>query len=264
MPDKAASLSLVPNTHLVILTKGDDTVINVSNNYSRLFPLETINGKTISEVLGLSPRDTDALLKDIKEHSILKERAVLVDSRFGQQQAWVSGISVISPQREYSGSTILVRLFSEVPTLDELLTDHQQKMVWSLLSKTGTKDKEDEEIKQLLSNYYMAFFKVFYNRILAEGGGILADAFLSELQSVAEQHDWHVDILPDHTLDVSKLSLSKTKEAMPVIFETAKQFVAKLIDQATANTIEKNVSSRFDETTLQNIAHFETMKTEIT
>jgi hypothetical protein len=255
-------LSLAPNAHLLVFTNRADAVIEVSNNYSRQFPLETVNGKTISEVLGLSLFDTGIILKEIKANKILKERAVLVNSRLGQQQALVSGTSIVDSQREFSGTTILVRMFSEDLTCDRFLTASQLGIVWFLLRKTGVEEKEEEEIKQLLSNYYGAFLKVFYNRILIEGGGILAESFLSELQSVAEQHNWHIGIHPYQLLDVSLLPLTKTQEALPVLFETAKQFVAKTIDQATANTIIQNVRSHFDETTLKNVAHFEKLKEE--
>lgn len=258
--EMVAPLSLVPNTHFLVFTKSDDTVIDVSNNYSRQFPLVTVQGKTIAEVLGLSSIDADTLTKEIKADKILTERSMLVNCPPGQQQAWISGLLIADSQGEYSGATFLVRLISEDPTLDALLTDYQKGIVRYLLSKTGTKEKEEGEIKQLLSNYYGAFFKAFYNQILAEGGGILAEAFISELQSVAEQHDWHVSIRLDHLLDVNPLPLSKTQEALPVLFETAKQFVAKIVDQDTANTVALNVRSHFDEIILKNIAYFEKMK----
>jgi len=112
----------------------------------------------------------------------------------------------------------------------------------------------------LLSNYYGAYFKAFYNQILAEGGGILAEAFISELQSVAEQHNWLVRIHSSYLLDVAPLTLLKTQEALPVLFETAKQFVAKIVDQDAADTGAQKVRSQFDESILKNIALYKTMK----
>lgn len=254
-----APLSLIPNTHFLVFTKGDDTVIDVSRNYSRQFPLEIVKGKTIAEVLGLSPIDAATLLKEIKAEQILKERSMLVNCHLGQQQAWISGLLIADSQGEFSGATILVRLISEDPTLDKLLTDYQRGIVRNILNKTGTKEKEEEEIKQLLSNYYGGYFKAFYNQILAEGGGILAEAFLSEMQTVAVQHNWPIRIHFTHLLDVNPLPLLKTKEALPVLFATAKQLVAKIVDQDTADTVALKVRSQFDETILLNIAHFEKM-----
>jgi hypothetical protein len=221
-----------------------------------------VKGKTISEVLGISLDDTDSLLMAIKTNSILKERPLLVTTRLGQQQAWISGLSASNPQEEYSGVDLLLRMVTGDHTLDELLTDHQG-VVNSLLSMTGTKEQEDEEIKQLLSNYYQAYFKAFYNCIFSEGGSIMADAFLTELQSVAKQHGWQIGIRPDSLLDVSALSPSQMQEALPVMFETAKRFVTRITDEATANTIVQNVRSHFDKSIPISVSHFEKVENEL-
>jgi hypothetical protein len=136
-------------------------------------------------------------------------------------------------------------------------------MVRVLLSKTETKGKQDEEIKQLLSNYYLAYLKAYYNRSFSEGGSIMADAFLSELQSVAKLHEWKMEIRSDALLDTSFLSLSKTQEALPILAETAKQFVIRITDKATAKILIQKVLSSFDKSALKNIYHFEKAEEEI-
>jgi hypothetical protein len=254
--------TLVPNTHILVFTKGDDTVIDVSRNYSRVFPLETATGKTIVEALGISPGATDGFLRDIKEDKVLKERAMYVTTRLGQQLAQVSGITVNNPQGSYSGVSLLLRLFTANYTLDELLSGNQKGILSSISGKTGAKENEENEIKQLLSNYYRAYIKAFYDRLFLEGGGIMTDAFLAELQSAAKQHGWKVNLHTDALLDVSALSLPKIREVLPVLFETAKQFVEKTIDEKSADSIVEDVRSHFDETTLGNIAYFEKAKEE--
>jgi hypothetical protein len=257
-------LTLVPNTHLLIFTYADDTVMDVSKNYARVFSENMVKGKTIQEVLGISPEDTDALLKDIKANKILKERRFLANTRLGQEQVWVSGIVIFSPQGEYSGVYLLLRMLAKDHSLDKLSTDHEKAMISSILSKTGTKQKEEEDIKQLLANYYRAFLQGLYNRVFDEGGSIMADIFLTKLQSVSKQHEWQVIIQPKTLLDVNILSLSETQEALPVLLETATQFIIEIIGESNVNMIVQDVRSKFDEFTLRNISHFELIKQERT
>lgn len=247
---------LVPNTHLLIFTKGDDTVIGISRNYERVFSVNRAEGKTIEEVLGISPEDADTILKDSKAHKIFKERKFLVKTRLGQEQAWISGIVIFNPQGEYSGVYLLLRILAKDYSLDKLLTDHEKAMAISILSKTGTKQKEEEEIKQLLANYYRAFLQPLYNCVFAEGGSIMADVFLTELQSVSNQHKWQIGMQSDNLLDVSALSLPETQEALPILFEAAKRFVIGTIDESSVNMIVQDVRSKFDEFTLENILYF--------
>lgn len=257
-------LALVPNTHLLVFTKGDDTVMDVSKNYERVFSVNMEKGKTIQEVLGISPEDADTILKDSKANKIFKERKFLVNTRLGQEQAWISGIVIFNPQGEYSGVYLLLRMLAKDYSLDKLLTDHEKAMANSILSKTGTKQKEEEEIKQLLANYYLAYLQALYNRVFTEGGSIMTDIFFTELQSVSKQHTWQMEIQPDNLLDVSALSLSETQEALPILLETAKQFVIEITDESSVNTIVQDVRSKFDEFTLENISHFELVKQDRT
>lgn len=259
-----APLSLVPNTHLLIFTKGDNTVMDVSQNYERMFSVNMTKGKTIQEVLGISTEDADTILKDSKANKIFKERKFHANTRLGQEQVWVSGIVIFSPQGEYLGVYLLLRMLTKDYSVDKLLTNHEKAMVSSILSKTGTKQKEEEEIRQLLANYYRAFLQGLYNRVFAEGGSIMADIFLTELQSVSKQHEWQIGIQPDNLLDATALSLSEAKEALPILLETAKQFVIEITDELSVNMIVQDVRSKFDEFTLGNISHFELAKQDCT
>jgi len=257
-------LELVPNTHLLVFTKGDDTVIDVSRNYSQVYSDIALKGKTLSEVLGLSPEVENAILKEIREKGLLEEKPFRANTRLGQKEVLLSGIVVLNPQKEYSGVMLLARLLTEDYSLDNLLTDYERGMVRSLLNKTGIEKKEQAEIKQLLANYYRVYLQALYNRVLAEGGSIMADVFLTELQSVCKQHAWQMEIQPGNLLDISALSLSQTREALPVLLETAKRFAIEIIDEASVETIVQDVRSKFDEFTLKNISHFEQAKQDRT
>lgn len=253
-------LTLVPNIHLLVFLKGDDTVMDVSRNYEKVFPVNVATGKTLQEVLGIPPEDAYIILKDSKANKIFKERKFLANTRLGREEIWVSGMEIFDPQGEHSGVYLLLRMLGKDYSLDQLLTDHEKAMVSLLLRKTGTKQKEEEEIKQLLANYYRAYLQALYNRVIAEGGGIMADGFINKLQLVSKHHEWQIEVQPDNPLDVSALSLPVTQEALPVLLETAKQSVIEITDASTVNMIVQDVRSKFDEFTLENISHFESAK----
>ena len=52
------------------------------------------------------------------------------------------------------------------------MSDYQQGMVKYLLSRTGNKDVEER--KELLTAYYQVLFRAYYNRVIFEGGSIMA------------------------------------------------------------------------------------------
>jgi len=252
-----SSFTSIPNTHLLVFIKADDTVIDVSQNYSRIFPVEGVQGKTIMDVLGISQAEADGILEQVKAKSILKEKAFSVRTNYGPQQALISAEFVAGARGDYSGAVLLLRMTQEDYFLDKLLTSYQKGMVLLLSRKTGVKEKEDDEIKQLLSNYHAAYLNAYYLNAFSEGGSILADSFISELGSVARLHGWEVGIRPDALLDVSSLSLSKTREALPVLSESARQFIINISDEPSANKIARNVHSLFDAAALKSILHFE-------
>jgi hypothetical protein len=255
------NLASAPNTHILVSTKGDDTIIEVSQNYWQVFPLEILRGKTLLEAIGVSPEDASSLIGGLKENHVAKERELLVNTSSGRKPALVSGISIQNPQGEYSGVSLLLRMTTDGDGLDDLLTEYQRGMVSSLLSKTGTKEKEEAEIKDLLSNYYLLYLKGIYNRVFSEGGSIMTDALLADLQATARRHGWQVGNDPDHLLDVSAMSLATTREALPVLFETARQFVTKTIDEPTVNTIVQDIRSQLGDRILKRIDRFEREET---
>lgn len=244
---------LVPNVHLVVFTNARDTVIDVSQNFSHVFAVETVQGKTLSEVLGIAESEEQSMLHFLESHEVLKERPILCNTRFGQQQVLLSGIRVTNPQGEYSGCIFLLRLILEDDTLDGLLTEYQKGMVRFLLQKTG--EHEDEEIKQSITQYYRAFLAGFYNRVLAEGGTIMAEALVMELNRVASENQWAVIVRPENLLDTRSLTLEQARQALPVLYETAKQFIANLEDERVAAQIVQEVSEKVGQAIYKYLAH---------
>lgn len=248
------NLAVIADAHLVIYTRHDNVVIDVSRNYPPLFPLEKPAGKPLGKVLGMPDAEVNALQCELIEHKVLKERTVPLITRLGQRSGGLSGIAVISPEGEFDGSIFLLRLVSGDDSLDDLLTDYQLAMVASLLQKTGTGEKEEGEIKDLLVGYHRAYLRAFYNRILTEGGSLLGDAFLTELRSKFESHPWQMRFDPQNLVDVSALSLAEAQQALPLVVESARQMLCKITDETTTNAVAQDVQAQFDPAVLNAVA----------
>ena len=251
---------MVHYSHVLVFTFSDASVINVSRNFAGVFGDTPAEGKTIQELLGLSPQDADALFNGIRTDKTPIEREFPVKTRLGQVQAWISGMVIQNHRGEYAGSNILLRVPGRDDLLDDLLTSEQKTLVGWIMGKTGAKQKEEDEARQLLMNYYLAILQELYNLVFAEGGGAMADVFLVNLQSAAKQHAWQVGFQPDNLLDASALSLSEMRESLPVLLETARRFVVGIKDELTVEMVVENVRSKYDQPTLGFISHLGSSK----
>lgn len=254
-------LNLVPNTHILVYTRGDDTVIDVSQNFAKVFPDGPVEGKTLAEVLGISKEDEASILREIKERNILHEGAYRARTRQGSVDISISGIDARNPQHEFYGTILLLRVWTADSSLNELLTDYQKEIAQSLLTKTGTEKIEQAELKQLLIVYYRAFISSFYNCALLEGGNIMADGYISELRTLVVKEGWPVEIQNNSLIDVSRLSLEEVRVILPALYETAKSYTAEITDRMTTNEIIADVCSKFSEAGLNNLAHFKLIET---
>lgn len=249
-----ASLSPIPNTHLLVFVAGDDTVMGVSRNYPGVYPGRDPVGKGVSEALGLSHEDGTLILQNIKQDGLMRERAFLSETSEGRREIRVSGIRIQSPQGEYAGATLLVRTFSEDFSLDRLLTHEQKGTVRYLLGKTGVREVEDQEARAFLLEWCRMHLAAFYDRVYQEGGGILAEAFLLEVQKAAEAHGWPVEVQPNG-LTVGELSPTEIRRMCALILETGKRFLTDLIGAASVDVLEDQILSQISPQALQTAVH---------
>lgn len=248
---------LVPNTHMFIAIREDSSVISISQNMLRIFPVDNQwNGRALSHVLGMTEDTCDAMLAALRMRGALDERSITVTTRLGRQEAHCSGIAIFNPQGKHTGASLLVRMLMQDNTLDELLTDEQISIVRHIKNKTGVLQKEEEEIKRLLTRYYLAYIKALYNRSLAEGGAVMADALLAELLDTAQRHAWQVTLHPETLLDVSALALPATQAALPLLVDASKRFVARLTDDPTADSVIQEIQSQIDGAVHKNVLRY--------
>lgn len=252
---EAPKLRLVPNTHIYVFAQKGDGVTSVSQNYAGLYGDKGTEGKSISEVLGLAPEDELLITDELKTRGLFDERPFVANTRFGQKEMLLSGVSYLDADDAYFGAMLLVRALADDDSLDDLMIDYHKGMVRSLLKRTGTGEKQRQEVNQLLTGYYHAHLRAFYNHSFAEGGSIFAEALIADLQAVATKQGWQMEIHPD-SLDSSELSLPKMIEALPTLFETGKQFVVNISGEKQANAIVQAVCTNFDEQVLKNVSYF--------
>jgi hypothetical protein len=250
----------ISNTHILVYTTLDGTVTGVSRNYKVAFSMDPMEGKTVAETLGASPDGIDRLMGEIRAGKMVGEKPILVKSLWGEQPAWISGTITTDSKGNFSGTNLLLRMFTKDYDLDELLTDQQKVIMVSISGQTGSIQEENEEIKQFLSNYYLAFLKSLYNRVFTEGGSLMADAFLAELHSVASHHNWRIGVRPDTILDLRYANLPTVRQALPILFEAAKAFVSNIADETTSYRVVQNVSEHFDEAIHKSAVHFEKLQ----
>ncbi len=257
-PRPAAQVSLVPipDTHVLVFCGADDRVMSVSHNHGRVFAPK-MTGELGATALGLAREDLAPLLQELRTKRVLEPRTLISKCQMGNTPITVSGVAVVNLQGKYEGATLLAQVLTGDMTLDTLLTQEEQAVVRSVLKKAGGQDQEDELIKQLLTGFTMAHLQAFLDRAFAEGGGIMVDALRAELGAAVAQRRWRLIIGPDLSLDTSGLSLVEIREALPVLMETARAFVARLGSEDDAAAIIEAVRSLFDPAVLEQVARFE-------
>lgn len=255
IPETIPQMPPLPNTHLLIFTLKNDLIFSVSDQYARVFPGEPFQGKTIAEGIGSQPQDINNFLRNLKEAELLQEQPITVMTHKGRLKAGISGIVIKNPQDEYSGVTLLVRLSFQDENLDRLMSDYQQEMVKYMLSRTGGNDVEEK--KELLVAYYQVLFRAYYNRVIYEGGAIMADAFISELDHFVKQNGWQIRFQTNMEIDAKTISLPVLIMALPALLDTAKHFVTKTLDPGSERKIMEDAMSHFDETIRKKISNLE-------
>jgi len=249
-------LTPVPNAHFLIFTKGDDTVIEVSDNFFRFFPVIAIAGKRLSDLLGISRQEENSLLQELKTNHILRERQVSIRTPSGRQPAYLSGVRVLNPQGEYAGATFVVRIFAD-DDLDQVLSQEQKGGLQFVLGATGVEQSEQEAIKHLLAGYYALLLQTFYNHINSQFGMSLLASFLEELQSVANQHRLSLSFPAISIEETTPLSLGEFRSALHQVFDHAKAFMLRLTDENSMNELLRRARAQIDQSVLKNVLYFE-------
>jgi hypothetical protein len=246
---------LVPNAHIFVFTKKDETVIEVSRNYHHLFPLNDEKGRSLAEVLGISKQQESILHEKLLSTKSLTDEPILIAGPMGAlQEGWLCGLAITNPQNEYSGANLLLRTFVEGKEIDDGLSEYEKSLLSHVLTKCNSNEKN--EIKQLLLDYYLAYIKSLFNFAFQEGGAGMSSALLDEMQMMAQKRGWYLKLNPQTILDGESASLDSLREALPVLLESAKRFAAQLTDSDTVEAELQSISLQFSESIHKNVAYY--------
>jgi hypothetical protein len=247
---------LVPNAHILVFTKKDDVIIDVSHNFYRLFPIEDVKGKTLGDVLKLAQQDEYAIREKIRVEKKLIEQPVKVNSLSGASQTVsICGMAIYTPDGEYTGANFLLRAFVEDDSFDKQLTESEKSVVHYFLMHNIT--NENNEIKLLLLDYYLAQIKSLFNMALSEGGATMSQSLLDELHITAQKYGWQMQFNPQTILDGTLYPVPVLRSALPVLLETAKRFASRITDPGQVEAQLQKLHAQFGEAVLKNVERHE-------
>jgi hypothetical protein len=248
--------TLVPNAHILIVTKKDETVIDVSQNYHHLYTVDDVKGKSLGEVLELTKGQEDVFHeKLVRAHRLIDEPIQIKDRSGNSYAGWLCGIAVTSPQGDYSGGNLLVRLLVEEDEFDRGLSAYQKSMVLHVLKNCDIDESAD--IKQVLLDYYLAYIKALFNLTFREGGAPLSQQLLDELQSIARKKGWQLKFNPQLLLDGGSESPEVLKAALPLLLDTSKKFTTQISDSVIVEAQIRSVDSQISEATHKRVRQYE-------
>ncbi len=246
---------LVPNVHMLVCTKNDDTIVDVSDNFGVLFEFDQGKVKSLAELLQV-PRETVQPIIDNIRSGENTERCIAVKNRSGlTQDVFICGMAIFSLQREYTGENLLLRTLAESDyTLDDRLDEQQKSIVHYLLQKCS--NAEEIGIKKLLIDYYLAFFKRLYNFVYQTGGGHMGLLFQENLKQTARERQWQFQFDPQSPPNYADYSLGLLREELPVLLESARRFATQLTDAKSVETEMQLISAQFSEAFHKNLAYY--------
>lgn len=247
---------LVSNAHLLVFTKSDGTIIDVSHNFYSFFALEDVKGKLLNCVLELTEQEDHAMREKIRVGKKLSDQLVRIKNHSGiLQDGWICGVAIFTPQGEYSGANYLIRTQVENETLDNKLSESEKSEVRHFLASNIS--NENNEIRQLLLDYYLAYIKSLFNMAFHEGGATMSQLLLDELQSTAKNYGWQIKFNPQTILDGNAYPVDVLRSALPVFLETAKRFVTRITGPELVEAQLKELETQIGEAVHKNVAQYE-------
>ena len=238
-------LRSIPNTNVLIFTDNKGIIMHSSENAYDIFPFVEGDKKIASEALGTTEADLSNYLKSIDENNLLPERKIQVTNRDGTQlDAWISGLGIRNPQKEFTGAIFLIRVFASLGASLKGFSEYQQTIFDNLLTQLGS--NSEGQVKQMLLDYYYTFLKAIFDRSVVEGGVAMSDAFQAELQTTAKSNGFQIEFEQNGLHETSPQTLEELKTALPVLFATARQFMVNRTSELLASLLVKEVYARID------------------
>lgn len=254
--ERITQLHIVPNTSILLFLKNDDTVFETGENIHLISGKAAARGSSLAQLLNIPQKDAQAILTEIRTERKITDWPVVIMDRPGvSPEAYLSGIATLSPNGEYSGCNLVLRiLIDDDYTLDEKLSKEQRAMVTYLRKLSGSSERE--QIRRLLLDYYIAHLRQLYNLAFRTGGAQLGIAFMEHLKQLDREHQWQLQFHPENLIDHADYQLAMLREALPDLLGSAKHFVSRLTDPETVEAEMRSVTSQFREAVLKNVEYY--------
>lgn len=245
---------LIPNTHILIFTKNDNTVIQTSNNFWGIFEAENVEGKRSTELLQIPEEEARFIHDKIQQEGKIADYPIRVKDRTGvEREAFISGIAITSSRKDYSGCILMLRLLVETDySLDNSLTQYQKLMVRHLQQTSGS--REEAEIETLLFDYHLAYLAPLQNLVFQAGGTQLGMVFLENLKNQPD-HQWQLQFNDQTLLSRADYPLDVLRKELPLLLETAKKLAAQLTDPQLVEAEMQTITAQIDNLVHQNVAY---------
>jgi hypothetical protein len=252
----AIESKLVPNVHITVCTKNDDTIVDVSENFGSVFEFDKEKVKSLAELLQVPEEVVQPIFARIRGGENI-EKCIAVKNRSGiTQDVFISGMATFSSTGEYLGQNLLLRTLVESDyTLDDRLDEQQKPIVHYLLKKCH--NDEEIEIKKLLIDYYLAFFKRLYNFVYQTAGAHMGVLFQDNLRQIAKEHQWQFQFDPQRPPNYAEYSLGQLRDELPVLLESARRFATHLTDAQSVEAEMQTISAQFSEAFQKNLAYYQ-------
>jgi hypothetical protein len=248
--------------HILVYTRNDDTVIDVSPNFNRFFQDGNVKGKPLANALTLPEQDVQAFMEKLRKGERMTDLPLKIQNLSGVlQDVYLNGMAIHSPQKEYQGSNLLLRMRTADHSFDDVLNDETKALAKYLLEKSGSSSKM--EVAQFLSDYYLAYIKSLLDMASHQGGTALAQTLLDQLQKTAERNNWPIQFNLDTIMEHTKCPLEVLIKALPELLETAKQFVSAVTGPVAVETRLREVSSQFNESIHQDAEYYRTFGSKL-
>ncbi len=247
---------MATNAHVLLFTNRSEQVIQVSNTYAKLFPYTDPQGKDLGTVLGIPDRQIQAIHAAVSTQKKITDQPVQIRSVDGMlHQAWLSGVASYGQVNGYQGTTFVLRFLMEDEDFDAVNSAYDRSLVPSILSATSS--SEQQQISNLLVEYYLALIKALFNLTYREGGAILSQNFLDHLSDMITANQWELKVDAVNIIENTGASIETLKKALPELLAAAKKFCARLTDDQTVDSHLQMILSQFGDTVRRNVLHLE-------
>lgn len=245
----------IPNTHLLIFTQKDGAILEVSQNFRHCFPTDGVEGKTLSEVLGLTRQEEAAITESLHTLKKLVDRPIQIRRPTGEgQEGWLCGMAILTVLGDYSGANFLLRIFTPDGLKNDKLSEAERSVLHYLSNQNIC--AENNQVRQLLLDYYLAQIKLLYNLAFQEGGPALTQALLDELLAVAQRRGWPLKFHPQTIVAGTEYPVELLRTALPALLEAAKQFVAEIAETNLGENQLQQFNSQIGKAVHQNIVQY--------